>query len=65
HEISCEAHEPIWSITWSDVRRIGDEQPQAVIERARLRFLEIHQSVVEYNTTDGHLRQAQRAARDG
>jgi hypothetical protein len=64
-EISCSPHEPVWSIAWSDVRRIGDEQPDAVIERAHQRFLDIHQNVVEYNATDGHLQQAQRAARDG
>lgn len=62
-EISCSPHEPVWSIAWSDVRRIGDEQPDAVIERAHQRFLDIHQNVVEYNATDGHLQQAQRAAR--
>jgi len=65
HEISCSPDEPVWFIAWSDVRLIGDEQPDAVIERARLRFLEIHQSVIEHNATDGQLRKAQHAARDG
>jgi hypothetical protein len=65
HEISCSPHEPVWSIAWTDVRRIGDDQPEAVIERARRRFLEIHESVVEYKPADGHLQQAQRPARDG
>jgi hypothetical protein len=64
HEISCSPHEPLWIIAWTDVRDIGNEQPEAVIERARLRFLEIHQSVVEHNATDGHLQGAQHAAGD-
>jgi hypothetical protein len=64
HEISCSPHEPVWSITWSDIRRIGDEEPETVIERARQRFLEIHQSVVEHNATNGHLQEAQHAAGD-
>jgi hypothetical protein len=65
HEISCALGEPLWFIAWHDVRRIGDEEPDAVIERARLRFLAIHQSVVEHNATDGHLHKAQHATRDG
>jgi hypothetical protein len=64
-EISCSPHEPAWSIAWSDVRRIDDEEPEAVIERARQRFLEIHQSVVEHSAADGHLQKAQHTARDG
>ena len=47
HEISCRLDEPLWTIAWHDVRPIGEEEPEAVIERARNRFLAIHQSVVE------------------
>jgi hypothetical protein len=65
HEISCEPHGQRWYIAWSDIRRIGDEQPEMVIERARTRFLAIHQSVVEHNDTDGDLQAAQRGARGG
>jgi hypothetical protein len=64
HEIACAPGEPLWSITWSDVRRIGDEQPEAVIDRARQRFLAIHQSVVEHNAGE-HLQEAQRAPHGG
>ena len=35
HEISCARGEPLWFIAWRDVRPIGEEAPQAVIERAR------------------------------
>jgi hypothetical protein len=65
HEISCSPHEPVWSIAWSDVRQIGDEEPEAVIERARDRFLAVHQSVVQHNATDQHVRETQRTASDG
>lgn len=62
-EISCSPGEP-WSITWSDVRPIGDQQPETVIERARDRFLAIHQSVVEHATRE-RLEEAQRSFHDG
>jgi hypothetical protein len=64
HEISCTPGEPLWSITWSDVRRIGDEEPEAVIDRAHQRFLAIHQSVVEHNASE-RLQEAHRAAHGG
>jgi hypothetical protein len=47
HEISCQPGEPLWTIAWHDVRPIGGEEPEAVIERARNRFLAIHKSVVK------------------
>jgi hypothetical protein len=49
HEISCETGEPLWHIVWHDIRPIGDEKPDAVIEGAHRRFLAIYQSVVEQN----------------
>ena len=55
HEISCETGEPLWAINWSDVRLVGDEDPDAVIERAYRRFLAIHQSVVEHNAREQNL----------
>jgi hypothetical protein len=65
HEISCAPGEPLWLIAWHDVRRIGDEEAEAVIERARQRFLAVHRSVVEHNDTDQRLQETQRAARGG
>ena len=59
HEISCETGEPLWYINWSDVRLIGDEDPDAVIERAYRRFLAIHQSVVEHNAREQHVETGQ------
>lgn len=65
HEISCTPGEPIWFVAWSDVRRIGDEEPEAVIERAHQRFLAIHQSVRAHNAGDQPIRAASRAAVGG
>lgn len=48
-EISCQTGEPLWHVVWHDVRPIGDEEPESVIERAHDRFLAIHQSVIEHN----------------
>lgn len=48
-EISCQTGEPLWHVVWHDVRPIGDEEPESVIERAHDRFLAIHQSVVEHD----------------
>ena len=48
HEISCQPDESLWTIAWHDVRQIGGEEPEAVIERARNRFLAIHESVVKH-----------------
>jgi hypothetical protein len=47
HEISCETGEPLWHVVWHDIRPIGDEEPDAVIESAHRRFLAIYRSVVE------------------
>lgn len=47
-EISCRITEPLWVIFWHDIRRIGDAQPEAVVEVARRRFMAIYRSVVEY-----------------
>jgi hypothetical protein len=47
-EISCRITEPLWVISWHDIRRIGDAQPEAVVEVARRRFKAIYRSVVEY-----------------
>jgi hypothetical protein len=65
HEISCTPGEPLWFIAWSDVRQIGHEDPEVVIERAHQRFLAVHQSVVEHNATDPQLQAAQRGPNGG
>jgi hypothetical protein len=62
-EISCSLDEPLWFVAWYDVRPIGDEQPDAVIEQAHNRFLAIHRSVVEHGRQQ--LQIAQEAARRG
>jgi len=62
HEISCETGAPLWHVVWHDIRPIGDEKPDAVIERAHRRFLAIYQSVVEENTK--HVGKVQRASLD-
>jgi hypothetical protein len=49
HEVSCEIGEPLWHVSWQDVRLIGDEDPDTVIERAYHRFMAVHQTVVEHN----------------
>ena len=48
HEISCSLDEPLWYVAWYDVRAVGGEEPDAVIEQAYHRFLAVHQSVVEH-----------------
>jgi hypothetical protein len=50
HEVSCELGEPAWLLRWEDVRRIGDDEPDVVIDRAYQRFAAVHQSVVDYVT---------------
>jgi hypothetical protein len=65
HEISCAPGEPLWSIAWTDVRRIGDEQPEAVIERAHQRFLAIYQSVVEHSAAVPQTQEAHRTTDGG
>ena len=64
HEISCRLDEPLWFVAWYDVRPIGDEQPDAVIEQAHQRFLAVHRSVVEHGTQQ-QLKTAQGAAQRG
>jgi hypothetical protein len=64
HEISCSLDEPLWYVAWYDVRLIGDEEPDAVIEQAHHRFLAIHRSVVEHGKQQ-QLQTAQGAARRG
>jgi hypothetical protein len=65
HEISCSPREPLWFIAWSDLRQIGEEEPEAVIARARDRFLAVRQSVVEHSAAGQVLREAQRTASGG
>ena len=50
HEVSCELGEPGWLVRWEDVRLIGGEEPDAVIDRAYRRFAAVHQSVVDHAT---------------
>ncbi len=64
-EISCTPGEPSWLIAWTDLQPIGEKEPQAVIARARQRFLAVHQSVVAYNGAEEPLRAARRAGRGG
>ena len=64
-EISCETGEPLWHVSWYDVRLVGEEDPDTVIQRAYRRFLAIHQSVVAHNTEGQYLQKAQRTTRGG
>jgi hypothetical protein len=48
HEVSCELGEPAWLLRWEDVRLVGGEEPDAVIDRANRRFATIHRSVVDH-----------------
>jgi hypothetical protein len=57
-EISCAPGEPLWFVAWQDVRPIGDQQPEVVIERARQRFLAVHRSVVAHAATPQRLQKA-------
>jgi hypothetical protein len=50
HEVSCELSEPAWLLRWEDVRLIGGEEPDAVIDRAHRRFAAVHRSVVDQAT---------------
>ena len=50
HEVSCEFSEPAWLLRWEDVRLIGGEEPDAVIDRAHRRFAAVHRSVVDQAT---------------
>jgi hypothetical protein len=59
HEISCETGAPLWHVGWSDVRPIGDEDPDTVIERAYHRFMAIHQAVVEHNAKERNVQTGQ------
>jgi len=52
-EISCQIDEPLWAISWQDVRPVGDEELETVIERARERFMAIYRSVVHRATQAG------------
>ena len=65
HEISCELGGPLWHVVWYDVRHIGDEEPDAVIERAYARFMAVHQSVVEHSANPRLSRKAHDAATGG
>lgn len=65
HEISCETGEPLWHLVWYDVRPLGDEEPDAVIERAYDRFIAVHRSVVEHSTQPRLSRKAHGTSTDG
>lgn len=64
-EISCSPSEPSWVVAWTDLQPIGEEDPEAVIERAEQRFLTIHQSVLACNGADLPIRAARRAGHGG
>lgn len=63
-EISCRITEPLWVISWFDIRRMGDAQPEAVVEIARRRFMAIHRWVVEYDAKNRALAQRLGRSRD-
>jgi hypothetical protein len=65
HEISCEIRAPLWHVSWQDLRPVGDEDPDTVIERAYHRFMEIHQAVVEHNIKEQQPQTALRQPTDG
>jgi hypothetical protein len=62
HEISCETAEPLWFVVWHDIRPIGDDEPEAVIESAHRRFLAVYESVVEQNAKERHAQKRQPAS---
>jgi hypothetical protein len=64
HEISCALGEPLWHVAWQDVRPIGGEDPDAVIERAYQRFLAVYQAVVEQSAGEQSLQAARRTTAD-
>jgi hypothetical protein len=65
HEISCEIREPLWHLSWQDLRPIGDEDPDSVIERAYQRFMAVHQAVVAHNIKGQNLQMGQRTTSGG
>jgi hypothetical protein len=65
HEISCEIREPLWHVSWQDLRPIGDEDPDSVIERAYQRFMAVHQAVVAHNIKGHQAQTALRQLTDG
>ena len=48
-QVSCELNVPAWHVRWEDVRLVDSEKPDAVIERAHLRFMTIYQSVLDHS----------------
>lgn len=65
HEVSCSTIEPLWNVAWQDVQPIGDGDPDTVIERARQRFMAIHQNVVEHGAKHHSMQQALRTPQGG
>jgi hypothetical protein len=65
HEISCEIREPLWHVSWQDLRPIGDEDPDTVVERAYQRFMAVHQAVVAHNIKGQQPQTALRQPTDG
>lgn len=66
HQISCELDAPVWHVRWDDIRQLGaDEHPDAVIERAHRRFMAVHQSVVDHNSTKQYAHKARQRAAGG
>jgi hypothetical protein len=65
HEVSCKPYESVWSIAWSDIREIGEEAPEVVIERARQRFLAVYQRVLEHNEAKPQLQETRRSSGGG
>jgi hypothetical protein len=47
-ELSCELGASAWLLRWEDVRLVGGEDPDTVIDRAYRRFMAIHQSILEH-----------------
>ena len=48
--MTSNSDEPLWTVAWQDVRPIGDEKAEVVIERARNRFMAIFRRVVKRTT---------------
>jgi hypothetical protein len=58
HEVSCDLHQPGWTLVWQDVRRMNGEEAAVVIDRAASRFKAVHQGIVDHNVVlaqSGHI----------
>ena len=58
--MSCETGEPLWQVGWYDVRLIGDEDPNTMIERACP-----HQALIQHNARERYHQKAHHATSGG